>query len=115
MSTAHDAFKARTEPSSIPVPDYLNEHLRLLNEWNEEELFESTSTTLLVDETGTITVTGCLWHSQVMYVDGEFQGYHNRKLDGQFIAVYGDGDKLCFLGILTNPGIEVLVNDPIRA
>jgi hypothetical protein len=36
-------------------------------------------------------------------------------LDGQFIAVYGDDDKLCFLGILTNPGIEVLVDQPIRS
>jgi hypothetical protein len=110
------AFDARTTMAEqFPHAYYTHNHLDVLNEWNEESLFESTSTTMIVDETGTVTVTGTLWHSDVMYVDGEFQGYHNRRLDGQFIAVYGDNDELCFLGILTNPGIEVLVDQPIRS
>lgn len=108
------AFEARTADPH-PKVYFQQYHLRLLNEWNEEALFESTSTTVITDETGTTTVTGCLWHSVVKFKDGEFEGYEHRQLDGQFIAVYGDDEKLCFLGILTNPGIEVLVDHPIRS
>jgi hypothetical protein len=115
------AFYNRTHMADeFPKSYYTSKITDTLNEWNESELFELDPVVVQHTEQG-VTVSGVMWHSTEYFNErrtdfpiGAFMGYKDRTLDGQFIAVYGDDDELAFLGILTNPGISVLIDHTIR-
>ena len=94
--------------------DFLQSHLELLEEWNEDTIFSAETTSIMVTDRATTVTQDVREMAKDYNDDGIFTGLKQTGIV-HVIAIYGDEDELKKLIVVPNTRKpEVLIDRTIR-